>query len=124
MHWPAPIVAKEVEPDEGPVMVTVEYRIDPAKAKDFAMAMREMRRIRRRDGAISWGLFRDTREPSRFIEYFMTPSWVEHLRQHERITVSDRRLQERVWAFHLGEGPPLVSHYVAEPLPAGGRAFP
>jgi Transmembrane secretion effector len=40
-------------------------------------------------------------------------SWGEHLRQHERITVSDRKLEERALKFHRGEGVPKVVHWIA-----------
>jgi predicted MFS family arabinose efflux permease len=35
MHWPAPIVSYEVEHDRGPVLVTIEYRIDPKDREPF-----------------------------------------------------------------------------------------
>ena len=95
------------------MLVTVEYRIDPATAREFALAMQYMRRIRRRDGAIRWGLFEDAASPGRYIETFVVESWAEHLRQHERVTVSDREIEERAFAFHLGDGPPHVTHWIA-----------
>jgi hypothetical protein len=39
--------------------------------------------------------------------------WVEHLRQHERVTEADRIVQERLRAFHRPDTPPVVSHLVA-----------
>ncbi len=69
---------------------------------------------RRRDGARRWGLFRDTADPGRLIETFVVESWVEHLRQHERVTMVDRELQTQVRAFHVGDTPPRVSHFIAE----------
>lgn len=121
-HWPAPLLAEPPEPDRGPVMVSVEYRIDPARAEEFARVMQELRRQRRRDGAFFWELFQDATEPARFVEYFMVESWLEHLRQHERVTVADRDIQERASAFHLGPEPPQVRHLLApgtalKPLP-------
>ena len=55
--------------------------------------MQLMRRIRRRDGAIRWGLFEDAATPGRYIETFVVESWAEHLRQHERVTISDRETE-------------------------------
>ena len=52
-------------------------------------------------------------DPARFIETFLDESWLEHLRQHERVTVDDRAIQERVAAFHVGGEPPRVSHLLA-----------
>lgn len=49
----------------------------------------------------------------------MLASWLEHLRQHERVTVEDRLIQERVRAFHRGPREPLASHLLATPLPPG-----
>lgn len=112
MHWPAPRVVHEPSAEEGPVLVTIEYRVNPAQAKDFAEAMAAMKKIRRRDGAIRWGLYRDTSDASRHIETFIVESWVEHLRQHERVTISDQAVQERVNAFHLGPESPAVTHFI------------
>ena len=121
MHWPAPQLAEDVAHDRGPIMVTVEYRIDPAQPQAFVKAMYALRRARRRTGALAWGLFEDAAERGRYVEYFIVESWLDHLRQHERVTVSDRRLQEAVHAFHLGTEPPVVSHLVG---PAGWAPRP
>ncbi len=90
-HWPEPTAHDDLdlEPDRGPVMVTVEYRVDPSRAQAFGAAMQELASVRRRDGASSWGLFKDTADPERYIEFFLVESWVEHLRQHHRITQHD-----------------------------------
>ena len=115
-----PQTAFEVAPDEGPVMVTVEYLIDPAKAEAFAEVMRKTRRARLRQGALSWGLFRDTTAPGRYIEYFVDESWVEHLRRLERFTAADAGLRDQRLAFHRGDKPPEVRRFVAESLRTTG----
>ncbi len=122
MHWPAPLVAGNIEPDRGPVLVTTEYRIDPKDATAFLDALSALSAARRRDGAFAWGVFEDVAEPGRYLEYFFEESWLEHLRHHERVTEADRALQERVQAFHGGKTPPRVSHFLA---PAGeGQVAP
>src|SRR5262245_31714927 len=112
---PAPQVAGELPADGGPVLVTVEYRIDAERAADFVDAIRHLARVRRRDGALLWGVFRDAADPARYVETFTVKSWAEHLRQHERMTVADRVLQSVVRGFHLGDEPPVVTHYIAAP---------
>ena len=73
-----------------------------------------MARERRRDGAYAWGVFEDMAQRGRFVETFLVESWLEHLRQHDRVTQADRRLQERVHHFALGT--PKVTHLIgAEP---------
>lgn len=117
VHWPAPVVFNTPQPDQGPVVVTVEYTIDPGRRTDFLRAMRRVRRIRRRDGAISWGLLGDVADPARLVETFVVESWLEHLRQHQRVTISDRAVLERARAFHVGAVPPRVAHFLVEPVP-------
>ena len=112
LHWAAPVVSHEIEDDRGPVLVTVEYRIDPAERRPFLAALDRLGRERRRDGAYRWGVFEDTADPSRFVETFLLDSWLEHLRQHERVTNADRVLQTQVQRFQL-EGTPKVTHMVA-----------
>ena len=115
--WPAPLVRHEPEPERGPVLVTVQYLIDPARRLEFTAAMRAVRRIRLRDGAMEWGLFADAAVEHRMVEIFLVKSWIEHLRQHERVTFADRDVEERARSFHVGEGPPVVHHLIAERVP-------
>jgi MFS family permease len=112
MHWPELSVLSPPEPNHGPVLVTVEYRVDPKDSQAFAAAMREVGRARKRDGAIQWGLFRDTADPWRQLETFMVESWADYLRQHERVTVADREIEARARSFHVGEAPPRASHLI------------
>ncbi len=103
-----------VRPDEGPVMVTLEYQIDPARALAFARVMDRTRRARLRQGALSWGLFRDTSVPGRYVEYFVDEDWVEHQRRLERFTAFDAELRKERLAFHVGATPPVLRRYVAD----------
>jgi hypothetical protein len=98
-------------------MVTVEYHINPEEAEEFARAMRPLSRIRRRDGAIQWALFADVTDPGKHVEAFICESWNEHLRYHERVTVSDREVMTHVRSFHIGKDGPVVRHFIAETLP-------
>lgn len=112
LHWPEPHLILEPKPEQGPVLVTVEYLINPGQSREFAGAMRALGVIRRRDGAIRWGLFQDTNNPGRFIETFIVETWMEHRRQHERMTMADRVIEDRAFSFHLGDGRPRVEHLI------------
>ena len=98
--------------DTGPVVVTLEYRIAPEDAEAFRLAMRELRRIRRRDGAKRWSLMQDMAAPEIWIERYHSPNWVEHLRRHHRFTVSDREIERKALDFHQGDEPPRVRHLI------------
>lgn len=112
-HWSEPHVAAPPAPDAGPVHVQVEYRIDPQQVEAFSAAIHELGDVRRRDGAIAWSLYQDPADPERYVEVFVVESWVEHLRQHERVTNADRVTQDRARRFHRGDFPPAVTHLIA-----------
>jgi MFS family permease len=100
-HWRKVSMFEEPEPEDGPVLVTVEYKIDPAKESEFLNAIHAYQRIRRRDGAFRWDIFYDSELPGVYLETFRVDSWGEHERQHDRFTVADRECEERVLRFTL-----------------------
>jgi MFS family permease len=111
-HWRIPVVIGDVgaDVDQGPVLVTVEYTIIQKQTAEFVDAMHEYGRIRRRDGAYRWAIFRDTEVADRYLEIFLVNSWAEHLRQHERQTQADRELEQRINSCLSGE--PMVRHLI------------
>jgi MFS family permease len=113
----------EPQPHEGPVMVNIEYRIDPEQARRFEEAMRDVRRMRLRNGAIAWGLFQDVHAPGRYIEYFIDLTWLEHLRRRERVTVEEAEFTRVARAFHRGDQPPIVEHFLARSAPKRRRLW-
>jgi MFS family permease len=95
-HWPDPAVAEEPPLDAGPVMVQVEYCVDPPHAEAFRTAMAELGQLRRRDGAMQWWLFQDTADPSRFVESWLEATWADHLRTHERVSVAYQEIEQKI----------------------------
>jgi MFS family permease len=114
LHWSEPVVITEPHPEDGPVLVTVEYQIEPERADEFVEAMRGMKTILRRDGASRWGLFSDPSKAGHYTETFLVESWAEHMRQHARVTNEDRNIQDRIRSFHTGDATPVVRHLIAE----------
>jgi MFS family permease len=98
-HWREPMLAGQVDPEEGPVLVTVEYEVNAGNGDAFLEALHKFSRVRRRDGASRWGVYRDTERPTHYVETFLVETWAEHLRQHERLTRADRSLEENVYRF-------------------------
>jgi len=111
-HWRVPAIVRDVVPEleRGPVLVTLEYLVDPQNAKEFVRAMHRYGRVRRRDGASRWGIFRDLEHPDVYLETFLVSSWAEHLRQHERSTREDRDLEDRLKGYARSE--PKVRHLI------------
>lgn len=120
-HWPQPVVTDEVAGDRGPVLVTIEYRVRLPERGEFLRLMRELGRGRRRNGAVSWGVAEDTVAPGVYMEHFVDCSWLEHLRQHERVTEDEHHLQEAIGALLEAGTAPVVRHFVGG---APGAALP
>ena len=112
-HWPEPLTASTVDNDRGPVLITIEYRVDAADRAPFLAALHSFSSERRRDGAYGWGVTEDAADPTIFLEWFFVESWAEHLRQHRRISRADADLQQEVRRYHKSDEPPKVRHLLA-----------
>jgi MFS family permease len=112
MHWPSPVLSGDIEPDRGPVLVTIEYKVAPADRTAFLSAVMRFAGERRRDGAYDWGIYEDAAEEGVFVETFHVDSWLEHMRQHQRVTNADRVLQAAVQHFQT-ERVPTVRHLIS-----------
>ena len=96
-------LAADIEPDVGPVAVSVEYDVLPVNEAPFLAAMVAVRRSRLRNGAVRSDLYRVGEDQQHFVELFVVPSWEEHVRQHdERLTPDDQRIEEIVFSYVLG----------------------
>ena len=91
--------------------MTVEWNIESKCRLPFLEALWSYARERRRDGAYDWALFEDPAQDGRFIETFLTDSWLEHMRAHERVTNADR-LREQIVRQFLVDGDPKTTHFV------------
>ena len=114
-----PDAGQPVDGGAGPVVVTIEYRVDPARAAGFDAVMQETRRRRLSQGALSWTLLRDTADPAVWVEHIVDETWHDHLRRFDRLTAVDDELRARRYAFHIGEAPPRVTRCVAWSAPRG-----
>jgi MFS family permease len=121
LPWSEPELAVEPAPRDGPVMITLEYRVAAERADEFVAAMQELGRVRRRDGAYDWDLYEDLEEPGRYLETFRVASWQEHMRQHERGTVADLEVERRVKAMHEGDAAPVARHLLWAPAARRAR---
>lgn len=122
-RWQEPATALQIRPQSGPVAVFVEYDIDPAHVAKFLRLMQQRHRIRRRDGAVDWTLFRDLERPNLWLEQFELPTWVDYVRFHQRTTHEDAGISELIRTLHRGEGPPRVRRTLIRD-PAHSRVDP
>ena len=110
-HVTDPELAIEPDPRQGPVLVTVEYRVPHERREAFRAAMERVGRSRRRSGAERWGLWQDGADLERFVETYVVPTWEEHMRQtQERFTRSDQHYVDEARALVREGTAPEVSH--------------
>jgi MFS family permease len=126
-NWQAPEMSVPVDARTGPVVITIEYRIQEQDIVEFLNIMDERRRIRRRDGARSWTLLRDLADPEIWIERYKTPTWLDYIRHNSRMTQDDATIVRRLHALHSGAGQPIVRRLIEREtgsLPSGAAATP
>ncbi|WP_246704428.1 MFS transporter [Rhizobium sp. P32RR-XVIII] len=112
-HWPEPLTAEPVEHDRGPVLILIEYRVHKEQQAEFLKFLAQLSAERRRDGAYNWGVTEDAADPEKIVEWFLVESWVEHLRQHKRVSKADADLQQETLKYHVGPEKPVVRHLLS-----------
>jgi MFS family permease len=113
LHWPMPKIVRDLEEEDGPIRVLIEYNVPKANARAFSRLLRAREQWRRRSGAIEWDLYRDVSKPTRWLETFVVDSWGEHERQHSRTTAADRRSSTRIAALLEPGTSPVIGHFIA-----------
>jgi hypothetical protein len=109
----------EPRPDDGPVLIQIEYRVDAENRDAFLRAIRRIGPTRRRNGAASWRVFRDIGDDGRFVERYILDSWAEYVRLRARMTMADRKLQEEVAQYQRTDVPIGVSRLLGVDFPEG-----
>jgi MFS family permease len=109
---PAPQLALDTEPSDGPVRISIEYRVPLENYAEFTSAIHQLRGVRLRDGAIRWGIYRDAIDPKHLNETFVMESWLDYLRSRERITAADETIRARVRALHEHDEPPKTTYQI------------
>jgi Transmembrane secretion effector len=117
--WPHPHTALDVDSGRGPVLINVTYRVHPDQATPFVTAMEALRKQRRRNGAMSWGLYEAAESQGVFVESFALATWAEHEREQHRRTAADSALHTEARKFLLDGELPSVHHFLAASVMQG-----
>jgi MFS family permease len=112
LQLPEMTLASEPLPDDGPILIQIEYRVAADDRAHFLRAVHAVEKVRRRNGASSWRVFRDLGEDGRFVERFVVTSWGEYVRLRTRMTVSDRKLLAAIEALQKPGVPLGVSRFI------------
>ncbi len=100
----------------GPLVVEIEYRIAQENARAFHILMQDIQLFRKRNGAYGWSIARDIADPESWTERYQCPTWFDYLRQRNRATQSERALDEKALAFHMGPEPVRVRRMLDRPF--------
>jgi MFS family permease len=95
-----PEVALGLTMRSGPVVVEVEYDVDPDQAREFYGVMMRLQRARNRIGAFDWSISRDIADPAIWVERYHCPTWGDYLRMRDRYTQAEFELQEHADSFN------------------------
>ena len=100
----------------GPIVVEIEYVVDPNRARLFYAVMLQVQLNRKRNGAYGWSITRDIANPELWTERYHCPTWLDYLRQRSRATDSERALHARAVDFHIGPQPVRIRRMLERPI--------
>jgi hypothetical protein len=107
---PEPTLIFDPQPDDGPVVITIDYNVPDDNRDSFMGLMSGLEKSRRRVGAHSWSFQRSGETQDQYREEFTVPSWDEYTRgRTERWTGSDSAALAR--AISLTSEEPKESHH-------------
>ena len=96
-----PEVMLAVTHRSGPIVVELDYRVDPAQARSFYDAMLQLQGVRLRNGAFDWSLARDMADAALWTERYHFPTWQYYLRHPSRYTEADLQMQAAADAYDM-----------------------
>lgn len=111
-----PEVALGLTTRSGPIVLEIDYHVDPDRARDFYNVIRRMQRVRLRNGGYNWSISRDIADPTLWTERYQCPTWGDYLRQRSRLTQADMELQAEVDSFDLEAGKRRVRRRLERPF--------
>lgn len=111
-----PEVRLSLSERSGPIVVEIEYRVDPARARLFYAVMQHVQLARQRTGVYGWSIARDLADPELWTERYHCPTWYDYLRQRNRATKAESELHARAMEFHMGPEPVRIRRMLERPI--------
>ncbi len=93
-------------------MVCISYQVQDDGRAEFLVAMEQLGKARRRDGAWEWNVMENINAPGTFQEFYLVHSWLDHLRQHERISKQDAMIQTALRNLLVENTSPIITHFI------------
>ena len=112
-HWPAPVLDHMHAKGMEPALTLIHYQVQQEHREAFLKAVSELSGARRRLGSYAWDILEDAENPGHFTESFRDLSWLAHMRHHERVSESDRQLQDALLPFLVPGTRGRVTHLLS-----------
>jgi MFS family permease len=109
---PLPGFAATADPAEGPVRISIDYRIPLENYVEFSRVIHGLEAVRLRGGAVRWGIYRDAADAEHLNETFIMESWLDFLRSRERMTEADQAMRHSVYLLHRGDDLPKITYQI------------
>ena len=109
---PAPPAVTSVHDEDGPILLTAVWQIEPDQRDEFVAAMAPVRIALKRNGALNWHLVEHVEQPGRMLESFTMATWSEYKRSAERTTIADQEVLDNLTRISGSPPPPLQAHRV------------
>ena len=100
----------------GPIVVEVEYDVNPERAREFYGVMMQVQGVRKRIGGFDWSISRDIENPAIWTERYQCPTWGDYLRMRDRYAQADFDLQAEADAFNRSGAGRRVRRRLARPF--------
>lgn len=105
-----PPAVTSVHDEDGPILLTVDWEIDPTKRDEFITAMQPVRTALKRQGALSFHLVEDVERPGHMTESFTVATWSEYRRLPQRSTMADKNIHDALIEVVGHDLPGIVAH--------------
>lgn len=105
-----PPAVTSIHDDDGPILLTVSWKIDPAMRDEFVAAMHPVRKALKRQGALSFHLVEDVERPGHMVESFTMATWSEYRRLPQRSTMADKAIHQALVDVAGPELPGFTAH--------------
>ena len=93
-------------------MICISYQVHDGNQTAFLLAMEKLGKSRRRDGAWEWNIMENINATGIFQEFFLVVTWLDHLRQHERISKQDAIIQDEILSYLKEGSEPVITHFI------------
>jgi MFS family permease len=111
-----PEVAMDLTMRSGPIVIAIEYQVDPDAARSFYDAMLHLQRVRLRNGSFNWSLSRDIADPLVWTERYQFPTWGDYLRTRDRYTQADLQAQSFADSFTVAGSEKRIRRRLERPF--------